>query len=195
MRRSECDEVSCDEVIGHQPIAVLGDASTTIAVHGSVRLCIYINSIPTYTSVFVVDSLGADLLLGMDWCHNNNVSLRVRQQQLFIQHPRYGATIVPFLDTVSVPIRLAQSIQLAPHHEHIVSLYALVSSALSVSYTPDRVLCTEKQLVISDAILKINRLHTYMLIHNSVNTPCTLRAHTILGHITFFPSQVNHARQ
>ncbi|CAF1004573.1 unnamed protein product [Rotaria sordida] len=164
-----------------KPIAVLGDASTAIAVHGSVLLCIYINSIPIYTSVFIVDSLGADIILGMNWCHNNNVLLRVPQQQLLIRHPRYGATTVPFLDIVYVPIRLAQSIQLALHHEHIVSLYAPVPSALPVFCTLDSLLCMEKQLVISDVVLKINRFHTYMLIHNSANTPCTLRAHTIIG--------------
>jgi hypothetical protein len=168
-------------------ITVFSDASTTIVVYGSVPLCIYINRIPIYASVFVVDSLGADFILGMDWCDNNNVLFRVREQQLFVRHPRHEFTTVPFLHTVSVPVRLAQSIQLAPHHEHIVTLYAPLSSASSVSYTPDSVLCMKKQLVISEAILKINRFHTYMIIYNSASTPCTLRANTVLGNITFFP--------
>lgn len=166
--------------------AVLGDASTTISVYGVVRLCIYINHIPTVASVFVVDSLGADFILGIDWCHYNDVSLRIRAQQLLIRHPCYGTTTVPFLDTVSVPVRLAHSIQLAPHHEHVVSLFAPLSSASHVSYTPDDVLCTKKHLVIPEAILKINHFHTYMLIHNSASTPCTLRKDTVLGNITFF---------
>jgi hypothetical protein len=168
--------------------AVLGDATTTIFVHGFVRLCIYINHIPTYVSVFVVDSLGADFILGMDWCRNNDVMLRVRQQQLRVQHPRYGITTVPFLDTVSIPIRLAHSIRLAPHHEHIVSLITPLSAASHVSYTPDQVLCHKKNLVIPEAVLKINRFHTYMLIYNSATTPCTLYKNTVLGTITCFSS-------
>ena len=169
-------------------IAVLGDGSSTIAVHGSVQLCIHINSVPTYASVFVVDSLGADFILGVDWCRNNDVMLRVREQQLLVRHPRYGVTTIPFLDTASVPVRLAHSIELAPHHEHVISLITPLSFALQVSYTPDDALCRKTNLVLSEAILKINHFRSYMLIGNSANTPCKLRANTIIGHITFFSS-------
>ena len=80
---------------------------------------IYINHILTYTSAFVVDSLGIDLILN---------------------HPQYGQTIVQFQDTTSIPIRLAHFIQLDPYHEHIVPLITPVSSASQVSYTPDTIL-------------------------------------------------------
>ncbi|CAF1483144.1 unnamed protein product [Rotaria sordida] len=166
--------------------AILGDASTIIPVHGLVRLCIYINHIPTFTSVFVVDSLGADLILGMDWCHNNDILLRVREQQLVVRHPQYGITKVHFLSSVSVPVRLAQSIQLNPHHEHIVRLITPLSSAACVSYTPDNVFCRKKNIVIPEALLKINRSHAYLLIYNAANTPNTLRKNTVLGTINFF---------
>ncbi|CAF0987939.1 unnamed protein product [Rotaria magnacalcarata] len=121
--------------------AVLGDASTTINVHGFIRLCIYINHIPTFASVFVVDSLGVDFILGMDWCINNDILLRVREQQVIVRNPSYGTTAVHFLDSVSIPIRLAQSIQLAPHHEHIVRSFTPLSFASCVSYIPNGFLC------------------------------------------------------
>jgi hypothetical protein len=57
---------------------MLGDASITISVHGIVRLCIYINCIPAYASVFVVDSLRVDFILGMDWRHTYDLVLRIR---------------------------------------------------------------------------------------------------------------------
>ena len=168
-------------------VAMLGDASTTISVYGIVRLCIYINCIPTYVSAFVVDSLGTDLILGMDWCHTYDVLLRIRQHELLLRHPRYGSTTVPFLDTISVPVRLAQSIQLAPFHEHIVRLVAPLSSALQVSYTPDANLCKKKNIFIPASIVYINRFHASILISNPTKTPCTLRKDMILGTITFFP--------
>ena len=167
--------------------ATLGDASTTISVYGIVRLCIYLNHIPTYASVFVVDSLGADFILGMDWCRKYDVVLRVRQQQLLLRHSQYGKTTVPFRDSVSIPVRLAQSIQLAPHHEHIVPLITPVSSAHQVSYTPDPDLCRKKKIFIPDALLHVHCFRTFIIISNSGNTSCTLRKDTILGNITFFP--------
>ncbi|CAF2802509.1 unnamed protein product [Rotaria sp. Silwood2] len=189
------------ETFSHPPInksftttAVLGDASTTIIVHGFVRLCIYVNCVPTYASVFVVNSLGVDFILGMDWCLNNGVLLHLREQQLIVRHPVYGHTIVHFLDSVSIPIRLAQSIQLAPCHEHIVRTFIPLSFASCVSYTPDRILCRRKKICIPDALLKITRFHSYILIHNAANTPCTLRKDTIVGTIDFFnnfPTPIN----
>ena len=137
------------ETIPYPPIkntstitVTLGDAHITILVYGTVPLCIYIyiNHIPTYTSAFVVDSLGIDLILGMDWCRTYNSILRIRQQELLLHHPQYGQTIVQFQDTTSIPICLAQSIQLDPYHEHIVPLITPVSSASQVFYTPDTTL-------------------------------------------------------
>jgi hypothetical protein len=168
-------------------LAMLGDASTTIPVHGMVRLCIYINHIPTYASVFVVDSLGADFILGMDWCRAYDVLLRIRQQELLLRHPQYGTTTVQFQDTISVPVRLAETIQLAPCHEHIVRLTTPLSSASQVSYIPDASLCKKKKLFIPDAVLHIHRFQTAIIISNPAMTPCTLRKNTILGNVTFFP--------
>lgn len=183
------------KTLSHVPIkkayntnAILGDASTKISIHGIVHLCVYINHIPTYVSAFVVDSLGVDFILGMDWCRTYDVALRIRQQELIIRHPRYGKTTIHFQDTVSVPIRLAQSIQLAPYHEHIVQLTTPLSSALQVSYIPDANLCKQKNVFIPEAILYVNRFQTSIVISNLVKTPCTLRKDTILGNITFFPS-------
>lgn len=168
--------------------AILGDASTTISVHGIVRLCIYINNIPTYVSAFVVNSLSVDLILGMDWCRTYNVALCIRTQKLTLQHHRYGKTMVQFQDTIAVPIRVAQPIQLAPYHEHIVHLTTPLSSALEVSYTPDVNLCKQKSIFIPDAILSVNHFRSSILISNLAKTSCKLRKGTILGTINFFSS-------
>ncbi|CAF4634853.1 unnamed protein product [Rotaria sp. Silwood2] len=179
----------------HSPIqktsittAVLGDANTTISLHGIVRLCICVNHIPTYVSVVVVGSLSVDLILGMDWCRQYNVVLRIPQQELLLHHPQYGQTTVQFQDNISIPVRLAQSIQLAPYHEHIICLLTPISSASQVSYTPDTILCKKKNIFIPDAILRVNTFHTSILISNLAKTPSKLRKGTILGNISFFPS-------
>ena len=166
--------------------AVLGDASTTITVRGFVRLCFYINRIPTYTSVFAVHSLGVDFILGMDWCFHNVVLLCLREQKLLVRHPFYGTTTVQLLDSVSIPIRLAQSIQLLPHHEHLVRLVAPLSSASCVRYTPDDVFCRRKNIYLPHALLKVNHFQSHIMIHNRASTPCTLRKGTVLGALHFF---------
>ena len=167
--------------------AFLGDASTTIAIRGVVRLCIYINRIPTFVSVYVVDSLNIDLILGMDWCSQNNVQLHVGEKTLRLQHSRFGCTQVPFLDSIDIPARLAQSITLLPHHEHIIRLYTPISSADSVCFTPANLFCRKRHIVMPEAVLKVNRFHTYMLVYNSSNTSRILKKHTTLGNMNYFP--------
>ena len=87
--------------------AILGDAHTTISFCNMVFLCMYINHIPTYASAFAVQSLGVDLVLGMDWCRTYNIALRIPHQELFLHHPQYDQTATHFQDTISIPIRLA----------------------------------------------------------------------------------------
>ena len=102
-----------------------------------VSLCMYINHIPTYAFAFVVESLGVDLVLGMDCCRIYNIILHIPHQELLLHNPQYGQTTVHFQDIISIPIRLAQSIQLVPYHEHLVPLSTSLSAANQVSYTPD----------------------------------------------------------
>ena len=101
----------------HSPIsptdttaAILGDTGTTITIRRFLCLCIYINRIPIYTFVFVADSLGVDLILGMDWCLVNNVLLPHREQKLLVHHVSYNTNTVRFLHSVFILIRLTQSI-------------------------------------------------------------------------------------
>jgi predicted aspartyl protease len=106
--------------------ALLGDTSTAISVQGIAQLYIYVNHIPTYVSAHVVD-----LILGMDWCRTYDVSLRIHQHELCLRHPHYGSTTVSLLNNVSIPPRLAHSVQ----------LLALLSSALQVVFTLDIQFC------------------------------------------------------
>lgn len=170
------------------PTATLGDGSTNIRVHGLVRLCMYVNHIPTHISAFVVDTLGVDLILGLDWCRSFDVTIHVRRQQLALRHPQFGYTTVLFQDKISIPVRLKQSIDLAPHHDHIVTLITPLSSAGQVCYTPNPIFCKQKNIFIPEAILNINSFETSIVISNLAHTSCTLRKDTTLGSITFFPS-------
>jgi transposase InsO family protein len=167
------------------PAAFLGDVSSTIAIHGVVRLCVFVADAPTFVTAHIVDSLHTDVILGMDWCTRHDVRLCVRDQTVQLRPPCHGLISVPFLQHNTIPVRLAQSVTLLPHHEHIVRLRAPLSSASSVSYTPAGFFCRTRHLVIPDAVLKINNFHTYLLLSNPNSTPCTLQQDLYLGDISY----------
>ena len=89
--------------------AILGGTHITITIGRFVCRCIYINCIPTYTFVFVADSLGVDLILGMGWCLDNDVLLPTREQKL-VHHVSYDTNAVHFLHSAFILIRFTQSI-------------------------------------------------------------------------------------
>ncbi|CAM2714040.1 unnamed protein product [Rotaria socialis] len=138
------------DLITHPPIqqiqttAVLGDGKTKIIVSGAVELTITINDIATIITALIVDSLGANLILGMDWCKSNNVNVNIG----------------------SVDVRLAECITLLPHHEHIVKMYVPISSANLVSFLPDIKKCSKLNVQVSDAFVEIKDFLFYVCIYN-----------------------------
>ncbi|CAF4482234.1 unnamed protein product, partial [Rotaria socialis] len=160
------------DLITHPPIqqiqttAVLGDGKTKIIVSGAVELTITINDIATIITALIVDSLGANLILGMDWCKSNNVNVNIGKKQVEINHPKYGITITPFLNSGSADVRLAECITLLPHHEHIVKIYVPISSANLVSFLPDIKKCAKLNVQVSDAFVEIKDFSFYVCIYN-----------------------------
>ncbi|CAF3004538.1 unnamed protein product [Rotaria sp. Silwood2] len=122
----------------------------------------------------------------MDWCRKYNVVIRISEQELLLHHPQYGKTTVQFHTNISIPVRLSQTIQLSPYHEHIVRLFTPVSTASQVSYSPDTKLCKTKNIFIPDAILSVTNFQASIVISNLSKTSSVLRQGTILGNITFF---------
>ena len=92
--------------------AIRGDTGTTITIRRFVCLCIYINRIPIpiHTFIFVANSLEVDLILGMDWCLDDDVLLPLREQKLLIHHVFYDTNTVRFFHSVFILIRFTQSI-------------------------------------------------------------------------------------
>ncbi|CAF1523718.1 unnamed protein product [Adineta ricciae] len=168
--------------------ALLGDASTALHVHGVAHLCVYVNQLPTYVSAYVVDSLGVNLILGMDWCRTYDVSIHIRQHEIRLHHSSYGSTSISFLPSVSIPARLTHAVHLNPSYDHIVQLSAPLSSAVAVVFTPDSNLCQRKRLFIPDAVVCIDRFHTSLVVSNLAANSCMLSSNTVLGTFTFFSS-------
>ncbi|CAF2908943.1 unnamed protein product [Rotaria sp. Silwood2] len=164
--QSELDHIRHPPIQQIQTTAVLGDGQTKITVNGAVELTITINDITTTITALVVHSLGAKLILGMDWCKLNNVNVNIGKKQVEINHPKYGITTTPFLDLGSVDVHLAECIILLPHHEHIVKMYVPISSANLVLFLPDREKCAKLNVQVSDAFVEIKDFSFYVCIYN-----------------------------
>ncbi|CAF4629407.1 unnamed protein product, partial [Rotaria socialis] len=179
------------DLITHPPIqqiqttAVLGDGKTKIIVSGAVELTITINDIATIITALIVDSLGANLILGMDWCKSNNVNVNIGKKQVEINHPKYGITITPFLNSGSADVRLAECITLLPHHEHIVKIYVPISSANLVSFLPDIKKCAKLNVQVSDAFVEIKDFSFYVCIYNPNKNIYKLASTKKLGSIHY----------
>ncbi|CAF4974115.1 unnamed protein product, partial [Rotaria sp. Silwood1] len=85
-----------------QTMATLGDGQTKIMVNSVVKLNVTINHITTIITALVVESLAANLILGMDWCNSNYVNVNIGKKQVEINHPQHGTTTTPFLEVGSV---------------------------------------------------------------------------------------------
>lgn len=64
--------------------ATLGDGRTKIHATGTTELLMKINGLLILTTVLVVECLGAPLILGMDWCTRNNVSINIAKRMVEI---------------------------------------------------------------------------------------------------------------
>ena len=177
--------------ITHPPIqpiqttATLGDGQTQIIVNGAVELNVTINDITTVITALIVDSLGANLILGMDWCKSNNVNVNIGKKQVEINHPQYGTTTTPFLDFGSVDVRLAECISLLPHQEHIVKMQVPISSATLALFSPDFKKCAKLNVQVPDAFVEIKDFSFYMSVYNPNKYVHTLANNTKLGSVHY----------
>jgi predicted aspartyl protease len=64
--QSELDQISHAPIQSIQLTATLGDGQSKITINGMVELSIIINDVTTAIKAFIVESLGAKLILGMD---------------------------------------------------------------------------------------------------------------------------------
>ena len=179
------------EKIVHSPIqpttatATLGDGHTNITVNGTVELCVDINNFSTFITAFVVDSLGANLILGMDWCQSNKVNVQIGQRQVEINHRELGTTTTPFINDGSVDVRLSECVALMPHHEHMVKVYTPISSAKLVSFITDMKRCSKLKIQVPDAFVEIDHFSFYLCVYNPTRYVHTLAANTKLGSVHY----------
>jgi len=177
--------------IQHAPItptvttATLGDGRTKLMITGKVQLHVTINDVPTDVTAFVVDSLGANLILSMDWCQSNNVNMQIGQRQVEIVCPPYAPTTTPFLNDGSVDIHLSECVALLPHNEHIVKVHTPISSAKLVSFAPDVKRCLKLKIQIPDAFVEKKDFSFYISVYNPTQYVHTLAINTKLGSVHY----------
>ncbi|CAF2612253.1 unnamed protein product [Rotaria sp. Silwood2] len=166
-------------------ISTLVNGQTKIMVNSVVKLNVTINHITTIITALVAESLGANLILGMDWCNSNYVNVNIGKKQVEINHPQHGTTTTPFLEVGSVEVKLAECITLLPYHEHIVKTHVPISSVTLVSFTSDSKKCTKLNVQVPDALVEIKDFSFYMCVYNSNKYVHIMAANTQLGSIRY----------
>ncbi|CAF1523812.1 unnamed protein product [Adineta ricciae] len=185
--RSELDTIPHSSIVPTETVATLGDGRTQILINGVVELAITINNITTCIKALIVESLGANIILGMDWCKLNNAKVDIHQNQIEINHPEQGNTTTPFVTNGSVDACLAESVALLPYHEHVVRMRAPMSSVMLATFLPDLHKCSQLKLEIPDAFVEINDFSFYIVIFNPTKNVHRLDATVQLGSIHYQP--------
>ena len=183
--KSELNTIPHSSIIPTATTATLGDGRTQIAVDGLVELPITVNNITTCIKALIVESLGANIILGMDWCKLNNVNVDIYRNQVEIIHPEHGNTTIPFITDGAIDAHLDESIALLPFHEHIVKLKTPVSSATLATFLPDTKKCSKLKIDIPEAFVEIKDFSFYILISNPTKNVHRLNAKLKLGSIHY----------
>lgn len=180
--------------IPHPPIqpmdttATLGDGRTKISVHGIVKLPVGIDGTVTDLTVLIVESLGASLILGMDWCNQNNVNINMETKQVIINHPKHGPATASFVTDKPADVYLAEPIVLMPFHEHIVKVRTPIEAADVACFEADTQTCCKLNVQVPDAVVSIKDSFFYMCVYNPSRNVHPLAVNTRLGSVYHQPT-------
>ena len=171
--------------ISTRTVATLGDGKTRILVNGTVELDITTNIIKTPILFLVVEALGTEIILGLDWCNLNNVNVNVGQRQLEMTNTECKMISIPFLENGSIDACVAEDVELIPHHEHIVKMQAPISNAMIVSFSSDCKACSKLNIEVPDALVEIKDFSFYMVVYNRSRNVHRLMQNTKLGVVQY----------
>ena len=175
--------------IPHSPIqpmdttTTLGDGRTKISVHGIVELPVGIDGIVTDLTVIIVESLGASLILGMDWCNQINANVNMETKQVIISHPKHGTATAPFVNDKPADVYLAEPIVLMPFHEHVVKVRTPIEAADVACFEADTQTCCKLNVQVPDAVVSIKDSFFYMCVYNPSRNVHPLAVNTRLGSV------------
>lgn len=169
----------------------LADGHSSLVVRGRVWLLVQINHVPTYIRAFVAEDLTADMILGLDWCSKNNVTIYTRKKEVVLWHHRLGKATACFDEQASVDVELADRICLLPYEEQVVRVNVPLSSAQLVCFEPDLRECGKRAIASYTAVLAVEKGSSHVLLFNRTDLPNTIRKGTKLGSIYFIADQTH----
>ena len=176
----------------HKPKLHKSANCTPIDIIGEIELEIKIHGHKTFVLADVANNLVTDLLLGNDWIMANNVIIDSIQRHIFLadQHHRIRAS-TPFIapPNQEIPVLLTEEITLAPYSEQCidVKLPTLTWQINEALFEPARNLYS-KQILLSNAILKIENNKSRIIIVNTNDHQRTLSTNTRVGSISWSPT-------
>lgn len=156
--------------------------STNINIIGEIELEIKVQGHKTFILADVAANLVTDLLLGNDWISGNNVIIDTPQRQIIITD-RYRRTLATanFIEPPEyrLPVLLTEEITVPPYSERCVNV-KIEENGNKITeglFEPIENL-QSKQILLTHAILNIERNQSQLMIMNMNNYHRTLSKHT-----------------
>ena len=170
--------------------------STNINIIGEIELEIKVQGHKTFILADVAANLVTDLLLGNDWISGNNVIIDTPQRQIIITD-RYRRTLATanFIEPPEyrLPVLLTEEITLPPYSERCVNV-KIEENGNKITeglFEPIENL-QSKQILLTHAILNIERNQSQLMIMNMNNYHRTLSKHTCLGFVSNETTNTNY---
>jgi hypothetical protein len=159
---------------------------------GLVDLHLKLNHITTTTTAEISNTVCTDVILGKDWCYENNAVIDFQEETVKIR-TRLGYTWqeakIPFdnYQERSFQVRIINTMYIPPHNEKLIKVTIPIQTSDTMVFTPDWVFQQKRWLMVPNAAVKIENYQAYTTITNPTNFPKHVPRNTLIGMVQELP--------
>jgi hypothetical protein len=170
---------------------LMADGQTKFEVIGTTNLSIRVNNLETTIQAYVVKSLCAECILGMDYINKYKVNIETSQRTIQVRNGNDSTRVQMENDveTKRFPLRLINSIRFAPYQETTIKIDAPISTG-QVLFQPSYHILHHKMLVSPHCLVSIDHYTTDITVYNPTASTCHLQAGIIMGTATSLSSAI-----
>jgi hypothetical protein len=157
-----------------------------------VDLHLKLNHITTTTTAEISNTVCTDVILGKDWCYENNAVIDFQEETVKIR-TRLGYTWqeakIPFdnYQERSFQVRIINTMYIPPHNEKLIKVTIPIQTSDTMVFTPDWDFQQKRWLMVPNAAVKIENYQAYTTITNPTNFPKHVPRNTLIGMVQELP--------
>ncbi|CAF1607330.1 unnamed protein product, partial [Didymodactylos carnosus] len=160
-----------------------------LKILGKVALHMTTNQITTKIDAFIIEDLCADLLLGSDWFHRNNVNISYQDKTIRITTPQQQSTTISIVrhpNPQQIFNVTAMSDFVVPSmSERIIQAATSAPPMMTAIFTPSLKMNNKQYVIAPHAVLKIQNNTTTLALLNTTKAVKKIRKGTHLGQIRY----------